>query len=192
LGDAEPTHDGSVRLRPPLGVVAHAAQGRLDLAAVATVLGEVSIPERALHTGVAFEGPLRAGLLVENLSTFCDLPAIEGCLIVHGPGWDTATLALLLECLGHVPLLHFGDLDPNCARIFYHLRRLRSDLSWFVPDFWSELIATHALPREWPDHLDLADAPPLVHDLATQGLWLEQEPLAVDPRTPLALDALLG
>ena len=32
---------------------------------------------------------------------------------------------------------------------------------------------------------------PLVRELASRGLWLEQEPLAVDPRTSAALEAML-
>lgn len=191
LGDAEATHDGSVRLRPPQGLFALTPQGSVDLAAVATVLGEVSIPERAISAGLAFEGSIRAVLLVENLGAFCDLRAVDGWLLVHVPGWDTATVVRLLERLVHVPLVHFGDLDPNGVRIFRHLRSLRPDLRWFVPEFWSELVEARGLPGVWPDDLDLGDAPDLVRELASRGLWLEQEPVVVDSRTSSALQALL-
>jgi hypothetical protein len=191
LGDAEPTHDGSVRLRPPQGLSAITSQGRVDLAAVATVLGEVSIPERAFNAGLALEGTVRAALLVENLGVFCDLRMLEGWLLVHVPGWDTATVARLIERLGHVPVIHFGDLDPNGVRIFQHLRGLRPDLRWFVPDFWTELLDAKGLPGAWPDDLDVGEAPALVRELAKRGLWLEQEPLAVDPRTTTALEGML-
>jgi hypothetical protein len=191
LGEAEATHDGSVRLRPPQGLVAITPQGRVDLAAVAAVLGEVSIPERALSAGLTLEGPIRAALLVENLGAFCDLRAIDGWLLVHVPGWDTATVVRLLERLVHVPLIHFGDLDPNGVRILRHLRALRSDLRWFVPEFWTELVETKGLPGVWPEDLELGQAPALVRELASRGLWLEQEPVAVDARTPSALEALL-
>jgi hypothetical protein len=190
LGDAEATHDGSVRLRPPLGLVALTPQGRVDLAAVAAVLGEVSIPERAFSAGLALEGDIRAALLVENLGAFCDLRALDGWLLVHVPGWDTVTVARLLERLVDVPVVHFGDLDPNGVRILEHLRGLRSDLRWFVPEFWAELVDTNALPGVWPDDVDLSEAPSLVRELARRGLWLEQEPLAVDPRTSAALAAI--
>ena len=191
LGDAEATHDGSVRLRPPQGLVAITPRGRVDLTAVAAVLGEVSIPERALSGGLALEGAIRAALLVENLGVFCDLRALDGWLLVHVPGWDTATVARLLERLVHVPVVHFGDLDPNGVRILMHLRGLRSDLRWFVPEFWAELVNANGLERAWPEDLDLSGAPPLVRELASRGLWLEQEPLAVDPRTSAALEAML-
>jgi len=190
LGDAEATHDGSVRLRPPQGLVAITPQGRVDLAAVASVLGEVSIPERALNAGLVLEGPIRAALLVENLGVFCDLRMLERWLLVHVPGWDTATVARLVERLGHVPVVHFGDLDPNGVRIVQHLRGLRPDLRWFVPEFWGELVDAKGLAGAWPEDLDLRATPMLVRKLASRGLWLEQEPLAVDPRTSAALEAL--
>jgi hypothetical protein len=191
LGDAETTHDGSVRLRPPQGLVAITSHGRVDLAAVSAVLGEVSIPERALSASFALEGPMRAALLVENLGAFCDLRSVDGWLLVHVPGWDTATVARLLNYLVDVPLIHFGDLDPNGVRILRHLRTLRSDLRWFVPEFWTEAVETKALPGPWPEDLDLAGAPALVRELSIRGLWLEQESVAVDSRTSAALEALL-
>jgi hypothetical protein len=191
LGDAEATHDGSMRLRPPSGLVAVMAQGRIDLSAVASVLGEVSIPERALRRGLVLEGAIRAALLVENLGAFCDLPALDGWLIVHVPGWDTATVALLLERLADVPVIQFGDLDPNGVRIVRHLRALRPDIHWFVPDFWWDLIDKHGQRRAWPDDLDVSDCPELVKQLAERGLWLEQEPVVVDPRVAEALWAAI-
>jgi hypothetical protein len=191
LGDAEATHDGSVRLRPPRGLVARSSKRSIDLTPVAEVLGEVSLPERALRDGLALEGSMRAALLVENLGAFCDLPTLDGWLVAHVAGWDTVTVARLLERLGHVPIIHFGDLDPNGVRIFRHLRAMRPDLRWFVPAFWGELVDAKGLPRRWPQDLELADAPVLVRLLATRELWLEQEHVAVDPRTPAALEALL-
>ncbi|HTU64712.1 MAG TPA: Wadjet anti-phage system protein JetD domain-containing protein [Steroidobacteraceae bacterium] len=192
LGDAEATHDGSVRLRPPRELFALTPQGRVDLTAVASVLGEVSIPERAITAGFKFEGTIRAVLLVENLGAFCDLRAVDGWLLVHVAGWDTATVAGLLKCLAHVPVILFGDLDPNGVRILRHLRALRSDMLWFVPEFWTEFIEAKGLPGAWPADLDLGEAPSLVRQLASRGLWLEQEPVVVDPRTSSALAALLG
>jgi hypothetical protein len=43
----------------------------------------------------------------------------------------------------------------------------------------------------WPEELDLGDAPEFVQRLARQGIWLEQEPISVDPRTPAALESML-
>jgi hypothetical protein len=171
--------------------MARTSKGSVDLGAVAAVLGEVSLPERALKDGLAFDGPLRAVLLVENLGAFCDLPVLDGWLFAHVAGWDTATVARLLQRLLHVPVVQFGDLDPSGVRIFRHLRGMRPDLRWFVPAFWEELVDAKGLPGAWPDDLGLVDAPPLLRELASRGLWLEQESLAVDPRTPAALEAVL-
>jgi hypothetical protein len=191
LGDAEATHDGSVRLRPPKGLLARTPQGTVDLAAVAAALGEVSLPERALKAGLELEGQIRAALLVENLGPFCDLPCMDGWLFAHVAGWDTATVARLFERLGDIPVVHFGDLDPNGVRIFQHLRGMRPGLQWFVPEFWQELVEEKGLPSVWPEDLNLGDAPSLVRRLVGSSLWLEQEPIAVDPRTPAALEAML-
>jgi len=191
LRDAEAMHDGSIRLRPPRGLVAKTPKGTVDLSAVADALGEVALPERALRSGLALEGSMRAALLVENLGSFCDVPRLDGWLVAHVAGWDTATVAQLLERLSHVPVIHFGDLDPNGVRIFRHLRAMRPDLRWFVPKFWTELVGTKGLPGAWPKELDLDDAPELIRLLASRALWLEQEPIAMDPRTPAALEAEL-
>lgn len=187
LGELEATHDGAVRLRPPAGLKAITSDASLDLAAVAAVLGEVSIPERAFLSGLELEGEITAVLLIENLGAWRDLKAPEGWLLAHVPGWDTATVSHLLERLQNVPMLHFGDLDPNGVRIFKHLKERRPDLRWLVPAFWNELIESHGLRAPWPPDLDLEDAPPLVRELARRGLWLEQERIVLDPRMAAAL-----
>jgi hypothetical protein len=188
LGNTEPTHDGTVRLRPPAGLVARTTRGVVDLTEAARVLGEVAIPERAFLDGLQLEGELRAVLLVENLGAWRDLPAPAGFLLAHVPGWDTATVAQLLDRVAHVPVIHFGDLDPNGVRIYQHLRERRPDLRWFVPAFWAELVDSHGLRAPWPADLDVSAAPALVRDLAARGLWLEQERLVVDHRIGEALE----
>lgn len=191
LGETSTTHDGILRLRPPLGLVARSRTGVADLSAIAGVLGEAAIPERAFREGLALEGPLRAVLLVENLGAWRDLPALEGWLLAHVPGWDTATVMHLFAHLAEVPAVHFGDLDPNGARIFLHLREQRADLHWFVPSFWADLIESHGRPVQWPEELDLGGLPELVRELAARSLWLEQETIVLDPRILVALEALL-
>ena len=133
LGNVRTRHDGLVRLRPPRGLVARTRRGVIDLTAVAEVLGECSIPERALHDDLKLEGAIRAVLLVENPGAWRDLPALEGWLFAHVAGWDTATVVMLLERVGGVPIIHFGDLDPNGVRIYLHLRKRCADLRWFIP-----------------------------------------------------------
>jgi hypothetical protein len=189
LGGTDTTRDGTVRLRPPTEFIARTDCGVVDLAAVARVLGEIAIPERALLDGLQFEGDVRAVLLVENLGAWRDLPKPEGFILAYVPGWDTTTVALLLEHVPRVPVLHFGDLDPNGVRIYLHLRERRPDLRWFVPVFWAELIDSHGLRTHWPSDLDVGAAPELVRDLAARGLWLEQERIVVDRRIVQALDS---
>jgi hypothetical protein len=108
----------------------------------------------------------------------------------HVPGWDTATVAYLLERVAHVPVVHFGDLDPNGVRIFVHLRERRPDLRWFIPPFWEHFVDSHGLRAPWPSDLDLGAAPVLVRELAARGLWLEQERIVLDPRITEALEQL--
>jgi hypothetical protein len=191
LGDVDTTHDGSIRLRPPAGLLARTPRGDVDLSRVADLLGEVSIAERAFLDGMTIAGDVRALLLVENLGAWRDLTAPAGWLIVHVPGWNTATVARLLAQAAHWPTVHFGDLDPAGVRIYRHLRSLRPELRWLVPAFWRELVELHGLPTRWPDDLDLADAPDLVRELARAGLWLEHERVSVDPRIASALEAVL-
>lgn len=192
LGRTTLTRDGIVRLRPHPGIRLRQGSETLDAAAVATVLGEVAVTERALLDGTVLEGLPRAVLLVENLGPYQDLQPPEGWMVVHVPGWDTATVRLFLGQLSAVPVLHFGDLDPNGVRIVRHLRTIRPDLRWAVPDFWREYLETRALTGDWPDDLDLSGAPPLVHELARLGLWIEQEVVTLDERLTPALAGMMA
>ena len=192
LGGTDTSHDGSIRLRPPAGLSARTANGVVDLSGMATVLGEVSIPERALLDGLAFQGGIRAMLLVENLGAWRDLCPPPGWLLAHVPGWDTATVGHLIDQIEGVPVVHFGDLDPNGVRIMLHLRRRAPNLKWFLPEFWFELVDVCGLPTTWPQDLDLDFAPAPVRALAKRGLWLEQERIVFDPRMADELEAALA
>ena len=192
LGETNPSHDGSIRLRPPVGLLARTATGVVDLSGIAAVLGEASIPERAFLDGLAFEGAIRAVLLVENLGAWRDLPPLPGWLLAHVPGWDTATVGHLLYRLSDIPVMHFGDLDPNGVRIMQHLRGRAPNLRWFLPEFWFELADVCGLRARWPQDLDLDFAPAQVRELATRGLWLEQERIVLDPRMADALETALA
>ena len=192
LGETDPTHDGSIRLRPPAGLSARTANGVVDLSGIATVLGEVSIPERALLDGLAFDGTIRAVLLVENLGAWRDLSPPPRWLLAHVPGWDTATVGHLLDRIEGIPVVHFGDVDPNGVRIMLHIRRRVPNLRWFLPEFWFELADACGLRAMWPQDLDLDFAPAQVRALAARGLWLEQERIVLDPRMADALEITLA
>ena len=192
LGAASPTHDGAIRLRPPAGLSVRTATGFVNLSEVARVLGEVSLPERAFLDGLVLEGEIRAVLLVENLGAWRDLIAPPGWMLAHVPGWDTAAVGHLLDQLSGIPIVHFGDIDPNGVRILLHLRRGVPGLKWFLPGFWLELAEDNGLRATWPPDLDLDFAPAGVRALASRGLWLEQERIVLDPRIADALEAFLA
>jgi len=160
LGTVEITHDGSVRMRPPPGVTLAKAGATLDAAHVAAGLGEIAVSERALADGLRIAGPIAGLLSVENLGPFQDLLPPEGWLVLHVAGWNTATTRRVLAQLAQVPLVHFGDLDPNGARIARHIATLHPDVHWAAPSFWEEHVPDRALRASWPssEELDLSTA----------------------------------
>ena len=192
LGDTQLTRDSAVRMRPPRGMRLRRDAAVFEADELAELLGEVTITERALRDGTRIEGRVEAVLTVENLGPFEDMPLPEGWLGVHVPGWNTATLDLVLDHLDATPLIHFGDLDPAGVRIIRHLRGRWPRLRWFVPELWREYLARGGQRMDWPAELDLGDAPELVRELREQGLWLEQELIVLDPRLVGALERSLG
>ena len=193
VGAAISSHDGIVRMRPNNGLLVQRGESSIDAERLADLTGEVVVTERAFIDGTTLAGILpRAVLLVENLGPYLDLAAPSGWLVVHVPGWNTATVRVLLDRLGDVPLVHFGDLDPNGVRIAAHLRTARPGLRWAVPDFWREHVPGRTQRLAWPEDLVWINAPDLVRELAQAGLWLEQETIALDPRLRNALEQVLG
>lgn len=192
LGPVEVTRDSLIRLRPNPGLLVEGAGATWRAEQIAEVLGELTLTERAIRDGTTLAGTLPGALLLaENLGFYLDVPVPPGWMVGHVPGWNTSTVRLLLDALPSVPVVHFGDLDPNGVRIVAHLQRIRPDLIWAVPPFWEEQIATRGRSTEWPPDLDLEDAPPLVRRLASAGVWLEQEALALEPRLPSYLERLV-
>ena len=192
LGATEVVDDGIVRVRPPPGMLVRNRERVLHVDDIVDVLGEITISDRALRDGTRLEGPVAAILLVENLGPWRDMPQPEGWMLIHTPGWDTATVRLLLGTFSGVPMLHFGDLDPNGVRIYRHLVAHIGGLGWFVPPFWRDFVPMFGRPCVWPADLDLGDAPALVQELAASGAWLEQETVVFDERLGAALEVALG
>lgn len=189
LAGIELTRDGVARLRPNRGLTLEAADRRIDASIFVDIAGEVILNERALRDGTRLTGTRPSVvLLVENLGPYIDVRVPEDWIVLHVPGWNTATARLALDQLEDIHLLHFGDLDPEGAGIVNHLKRHYSGLRWLVPEFWKECVPKRALKRPWPSDLDLTDAPALVHELNASGLWLEQETIVLDPRLPRALE----
>jgi len=188
LAEVDLTRDGLVRLRPNAGLTIERNGRALDTSLVVDIMHEVVLTERALRDGARLTGILpRALLLVENVGPYLDLCAPEGWLVAHVPRWDTVTVRILLEQMPAIPLVHFGDLDPNGVHIALHLRSAQPHMYWFVTEFWNEFVKDRSLPRSWPESRCLDHAPSLVRDLAKEGLWLEQETIALDLRLSNAL-----
>ena len=121
-------------------------------------------------------------LTVENLGAFQDAVVSDDVLVVHVPVWNTRTTRDLLKGLDEVPVVHFGDLDPNGIAILVHLRRWRPRVRWLVPSYSEERRESKGLTRDWPD-LDMPeDVPDWVRELPERRTWLEQEVIAVDSR----------
>lgn len=191
LGATTLTRDGIVRMRMPPGIRLARSGAVIDAAQAAHILGEIAITERALLDGTSIEGQMKAALTVENLGPYRDMVAPQGWLILHVPGWDTATARLIFHQLPDVPVVHFGDLDPTGVRIFRHLENICPQLRWAIPDFWTDYVPARALKCVWPPDATSDDDPPFLRDLVARGLWLEQETVAMDPRLPHALETLL-
>jgi Wadjet anti plasmid transformation system JetA-like protein len=191
LGETAVTGDGIVRLRPPRALRFARGTHESDATEISSVLGEVAVTQRALLDGTRIVGEVKAVLLVENLGPFQDLTPPDGWLVVHVPGWDTATVRLLLVQLSNVAIVLFGDLDPTGLRIARHLREIHPDLIWMVPSFWRDYIEARGLPGKWHEELDLSNEPALVQELARRGLWLEQECIVLDPRLRSALECAI-
>lgn len=95
--------------------------------------------------GLRLKGALRAVLLVENPGAWRDLPAPQGWLFAHVPRCDSATVAHLFERVARIPVVRFGDLEPNGMRICVHPRERQPELRWFIPPFWAHFIDSHGL-----------------------------------------------
>jgi hypothetical protein len=180
LGDTDLTRDGIVRIRPHAGLQLRRADITLPLEDPRALLGEVALPERALQAGLELVGPPPAlVLLVENVGPYVDITPPSNWLLAHVPGWNTSTAKLLLARLPAVPVLLFGDLDPAGVAIATHMRALHPSLRWVTFDLWRTLLPEYAQPGSWPEGLDRLTAPPIVQELARDGMWLEQERLTL-------------
>lgn len=69
----------------------------------------------------ALPGGCRIVLVVENLRTFLCLPELPGVLAIYGEGRAAQTLGSV-PLLAVVPLLYWGDVDPNGFGILNALR----------------------------------------------------------------------
>ena len=189
LDDVDITNDGIVRMRPNAGLSLVRAGVEHAAADIVELLGEIVVTDRALRDGTRLGGHRpRAVLTVENLGAFQDAVVPQDVLTVYVPGWNTRIARDALSSFEDVPVIHFGDLDPNGLAILEHLRRWRPDVRWLVPGFWEEYADERGLPKRWPDVSIPPDAPNWVVSLANAGVWLEQEVIVKDPRFAVTVE----
>lgn len=192
LEDVDVTEDGIARMRPSVGLALVRGGVEHDAGELAELLGELVVTDRALRDGTRLGGRRpRAVLTVENLGAFQDAEVPEDVLVVYVPGWNTRIARELLDGLEDVPVIHFGDIDPNGVAILAHLRRWRPDVRWLVPAFWEEYADERGLPKKWPEGRMPVDAPAWVRRVVDRGVWLEQEVIVVDPQFRGAVRSLL-
>ena len=92
LAGVEITRDGVVRLRPNVGLVLTTAGVQMKASEIVAIAGEVVLSERALLDGTRLAGTApSAALLVENLGPYVDVQMPDDWMVIHVPGWNTAT-----------------------------------------------------------------------------------------------------
>lgn len=190
LEEIDLTDDGLVRMRPNAGLEIYRQAVRHDARDLSALLGELVLTDRALRDGTRLGGRMpRAVLTVENLGAYLDVVVQDDVLVVHIPGWNTRTAKDLMGRLDDIPILHFGDLDPNGIMIVAHLRHWRPAVRWLVPAFWETYTEGKGLKRQWPELQMPSDTPAWVVALPERRLWLEQEVIVTDPRLEQAVEA---
>ena len=186
------TADETVRVRPNRGLRMAMAEPcvELPLDALQAFLGEVAIPERGFGHAWRLDGVMPELIVtVENRGAFVDFPSVDGLLVVHAPGRNTALATRFISALpANIPWVHFPDLDPAGLDIALSLHcgePPRRPLTW-IPRAAAGVLASHALPLDapwqtdgWPRHL-LDD--PVLAWLIRKQCWLEQEGLVLLPR----------
>jgi len=202
LEAVEQTTDQVLRFRPNRGLRLRCGGSEIDCGAVAEVLGEVSIPERAFADGLQVEGVVpKVIVTVENLGAYIDWPEPDPeHLIVFSPGKDTV---LALRFLALLPsdfvYFHFGDLDPDGLRIAKYLQdNSGRNLRLLVPEFWEEFLeVAFAVQKKGRDETGWEgvekiseDEPEILGVLRQKGEWLEQEAIVVDARFARAISVL--
>lgn len=206
IGDQERARFPEVRLVGDHGVLMRANKGmiigssdhHLDCDSVMAMWGVMYLAERRVRADWYFSGVQpQAVVTVENAATFFDMTLPEGWMSLLVEGWNTPVSGKVLAKLpDSVPLIHFGDFDPNGFAIALHLQELVGrPVKHFLPDCALEYVDNHALGFEndmvqWRD-AEVNCAHRLVSTLRNQGKWLEQEAITLDPRLVDEIKALI-
>lgn len=179
--------DWFARIRPNVGLILKRCSEQVDALQLSLVTGEIGVSERALISGTHLIGSIPTYIVVcENSAAFIDMEHESDAMIILGGGNAWLSAAHVVGLYPDVPIFWFGDLDPEGVAIRHRfVRRTKRKVIAIIPCFWSEYLEGYALPAKgkWLG-CNLKNEGNLVQQLAERDQWLEQEPLALDPRLP--------
>jgi hypothetical protein len=172
------TQDNLLRVRPNRGLQLRSGANLMDCDAVSLVLGEISLPERALLDGLKPLGRMPGALFtVENLGAFVDMTKPDDICLIFQPGWNTPlSLDWVRRFPAETPWYQFGDLDPEGIEIYLHLKQKadRPVHLWIAQDVEKDFEHfTLPVTSPWmPAHRGIH---PIIDRLIAMNYWLEQE-----------------
>jgi hypothetical protein len=179
--------DFAARIRPNKGLLISNGKGvSYSACELAELQGELLICERAIGRGTTFSGMLpRVVLAIENPAVFADIQLPEDFMALLTSGNNPVQICEIVSLLPEsTPIYWFGDLDAEgilIRRSF--IRRCKGRAAAAIPPFWDEYLQEYGCQAEdsWAG-FDPGGEPELVATLISRKLWLEQEPLVLDPR----------
>lgn len=189
------TQDEVIRIRTldPFSLVDMHGQHH-DLTTMFTLLGELSLSERALATLTAICWQGTYVIAVENKGAFVDYPLQPGQLLLFAPGRNTTLAKQLIPLLpADIQWAHFGDLDQRGIDIAIELARElhRPAMLWLpcelqcylnhyarpVPSFSSGSGKVPWRSTVWVDEREGMASLYWLGELIKNETWLEQEVL---------------
>lgn len=187
LQDVTVVNDFAVRIRPNKDLFISNGRGvSYSACELAELQGELLVCERAIRKGLTFSGVLpRLVLAIENPAVFTDIQLPSDFLAILSSGNNPAQVNAIVELLpACTPVYWFGDLDAEgilIRRSFIRMCTGRAAAA--IPPFWDEYIEGYGCQAEdsWAG-FDATGEPELVGTIINRRIWLEQEPLVVDPR----------
>jgi len=187
--------DFAARIRPNKGLLVVKENGvSFSACELAELQGELLVCERAIKRGLTFSGILpRVVLAIENPAVFADIQLPEDFMAILTSGNNPVQICKMVSLLPeNTPVYWFGDLDARgilIRRSFIRMCKGKSAAA--IPPFWDEYLKEYGCEakKPWAD-FDASGEPELVTTLISQKLWLEQEPLVLDPRLVGWLESL--
>jgi hypothetical protein len=178
--------DYASRLRPNRGLEIHKQGKTWDAIEMAEIFGEILVSERSVREGYCFQGTMPRGILVcENPAAYYDVVVDGDIMVILGMGNNQPAVIATIELLPcNIPVFWFGDLDAEGVSIRRSFLNLcRSPARAAIPEFWEEYMDAFARPAQgsWQG-IDVSMEPAIVKTLSRKDEWLEQEPVAIDPR----------